>query len=61
MFLNNELDSSAPIALGAGKGSGIDRSHTDISGNPDITTLFSDPRQEAIRFLRRQGYFRPIT
>lgn len=59
MLLDAELDASAPVALGAGKGSGIDRSHTDVSGNTDIVMLFSDPQKEAIRFYTKTGIFPP--
>jgi 4,5-dihydroxyphthalate decarboxylase len=59
LLTRGELDSSAPVALGASAGSGIDRSHTDISGNSEIKTLFSNPRQEAIRFFQKTGVFPP--
>jgi 4,5-dihydroxyphthalate decarboxylase len=59
LLIKHELDASAPIALGASTGSGIDRSHADISTNPDIVTLFNDPYQEAIRFYRKTGVYPP--
>jgi len=59
MLIKGELDASAPIALGAGAGSGIDRSRADISTNADIVTLFTNPRQEAIRFYRKTGVYPP--
>src|SRR4030067_340488 len=59
MLINGEIDASAPIALGAAAGSGIDRSHVDISGNPDIVSLFSAPQQEAIRFFKKTSVYPP--
>ena len=59
MLINGEIDASAPIALGAAAGSGIDRSHVDISGNPDIVSLFSDPQQESIRFFKKTAVYPP--
>jgi 4,5-dihydroxyphthalate decarboxylase len=59
MLIKGELDASAPIALGAVTGSGIDRSHVDLSRNPDIATLFSDPYQESIRFFKKTAVYPP--
>jgi 4,5-dihydroxyphthalate decarboxylase len=58
MYSRGELDAAAPAGLGASSGSGIDR-HSNLSANPDVTTLFSDPRQEAVRFYRKTGLFPP--
>jgi 4,5-dihydroxyphthalate decarboxylase len=61
MYLKNELDASAGLGFGIGPGqeSGIDRERRDLTGNPDIVTLFPDPRQEAIRFYRKTGIYPP--
>jgi 4,5-dihydroxyphthalate decarboxylase len=58
MYSRGELDASAPAGLGASSGSGIDR-HSNLAANPDVTTLFSDPYQEAVRFYRKTGLFPP--
>lgn len=59
LFLRGELDASAPVALGAGAGSGIDRDHTHLLQNSGLVTLFSNPRQEAIRFFKKVGFSPP--
>jgi len=61
MFLNGELDASTGLGFGTGKGriSGIDREHVSIAENPEIVTLFPDPRQESIRFYNKTGIFPP--
>ena len=61
MYLNNELDANAGLGFGIGPGqeSGIDRVRTDVTRNPDIVTLFPDPRQEAIRFYKKTGIYPP--
>lgn len=61
MYVRGELDASATnsLRMGGGQSSGIDRHHVDLSGNPDIVTLFPDPRQEAIRFFKKTGVFPP--
>lgn len=61
MCLRGEIDALATnlLRLGGGQGSGIDRDHVDLSKNPDIVTLFPDPRQEAIRFFKKTGVFPP--
>lgn len=58
MLVEGKLDASAPIALGAA-GSGIDRVHVDLSRNPDIVTLFSNPHQESLRFFKKTGVYPP--
>jgi 4,5-dihydroxyphthalate decarboxylase len=58
MLVEKELDASAPIALGAAS-SGIDRAHADLSGNPDVITLFPDPRQEAVRYFKKTAIYPP--
>ncbi len=61
MFLKGELDATMSLNLRMTKGlvSGVDRNRVDLSGNPDIVTLFPDPRQEAIRFFKKTGIFPP--
>jgi 4,5-dihydroxyphthalate decarboxylase len=61
MFLKSELDANTGLGFGMslGRFSGIDREHVDISGNPDIVTLFPDPRQESIRFFKKTGIYPP--
>jgi len=61
MYLNGEVDASATLYFGmrGPHGSAIDRSRPDLSGNPDIVTLFPDPRQEAIRFFKKTGVYPP--
>ena len=59
MLVKGDLDASAPIALGASTGSGIDRAHIDLSRNPDIVPLFSDPHGEALRFYKKTSVFPP--
>jgi len=61
MYLNNELDANAGLGFGIGPGqeSGIDRERTGATENPDIVTLFPDPRQESIRFYRKTGVYPP--
>ena len=57
MYLDGELDAS--IGLTMVSGSGIDRQRKDLSDNPDYTTLFSDPRAEATRFMKKHGVYPP--
>ncbi len=61
MFLKGELDASTGLGFGlpVGRFSGIDREHVSIAGNPDIVTLFPDPRQESIRFYKKTGIYPP--
>ncbi len=61
MLTRGELDAYVSINLdmGAIKGTGIDRDRVSHSNNPDIVTLFSDPRQESIRFFKKTGIFPP--
>lgn len=61
MFLNGELDANTGLGFGMGKGqiSGIDRERVSISDNPEIVTLFPDPRQESIRFYKKTGIYPP--
>jgi 4,5-dihydroxyphthalate decarboxylase len=59
MYSRSELDASMPIGLGATAGSSIDRKHTDLSKDPDITTLFSNPRAEAMRFYNKTEVYPP--
>jgi len=61
MYLNGELDANAGIGFGMGlvRNSGIDREHVGVSDNPDIVTLFPDPRRESIRFFNKTGIYPP--
>ncbi len=61
MYLRGELDATSSLRLVVGRAldSGIDRKRADLSGNPDIVTLFPDPRQEAIRFFKKTGVYPP--
>ncbi len=62
MFLKGELDASMGISIGVGSThghEGIDRALVDLSGNPDIVTLFPDPRQESIRFFKKTAIYPP--
>jgi 4,5-dihydroxyphthalate decarboxylase len=61
MYLQGELDANTGLGFGTGRGriSGIDREHISISENPDIVTLFPDPRQESIRFYKKSGIYPP--
>ncbi|MFC1943468.1 hypothetical protein ACFLWO_02675 [Chloroflexota bacterium] len=58
MYLNGELDASIG-RLSGHVGSGIDRRRVDLSGSTDVVTLFSDPRQEAIRFFNKTAVYPP--
>lgn len=74
MYLKGELDASLgnpDISLGGRGGraydsglsrvpaSGIHHGRASVADNPDIVTLFPDPRQEAIRFFKKTGVFPP--
>jgi 4,5-dihydroxyphthalate decarboxylase len=61
MYANGELDANTGLGFGMGQGriSGIDRAHVSVTGNPEIVTLFPDPRQESIRFYRKTGIYPP--
>jgi 4,5-dihydroxyphthalate decarboxylase len=65
MFLRGELDANTGLGIrlagvrGRGFSSGLDRIHITSSENPDIIPLFSDPRQEAIRFFKKTGVYPP--
>ncbi len=61
MYLRGELDASATnlLRLRGSENTGIDRDRPDLSKDPDITTLFPDPRQEAVRFFKKTGVFPP--
>jgi 4,5-dihydroxyphthalate decarboxylase len=58
MYLSGELDASMGLE-GAGVNSGIDRKRTDLSQSTDIERLFSDPRQEAIRYFKKTNVYPP--
>ena len=61
MYLNDELDANTGLGFGMGKGiiSGIDRERINISENPEIVTLFPDPRRESIRFYTKTSVYPP--
>ena len=63
MYLRGELDATAGLGIRLGGGgafsSGIDRSRASLPENPDIVTLFPDPRKEAIRFFKKTGIYPP--
>jgi 4,5-dihydroxyphthalate decarboxylase len=61
MLRNGELDANTGLGFGMPQGrfSGIDREHVSIADNPDIVTLFPDPRQESIRFFKKSGIYPP--
>jgi 4,5-dihydroxyphthalate decarboxylase len=58
MYLKGELDAS--ISLGAGSGSALERARSaDLSTHPNFTTLFPNPREEAIRYFKKTGVYQP--
>jgi 4,5-dihydroxyphthalate decarboxylase len=61
MYLSGEMDASVDMHLNLGgiSDTGLDRNGPSLSENPDIVTLFPDPRQEAIRYYRKTGIFPP--
>ena len=61
MYLRNELDASLDPTLRLVRDafSGLDRVGANLAENPDLITLFSDPRREAIRFYRKTGVYPP--
>ncbi|MEE8414584.1 MAG: hypothetical protein V3R96_08530 [Dehalococcoidales bacterium] len=68
MFLNGELDATTGLSINLPRGSvsrsgsaltGIGRVQADLSDKHDIVTLFSNPREEAIRFFKKTGVYPP--
>src|SRR5918996_835340 len=51
LFLRGEIDAS--MSWGGESTSALARDGTDIRGNPEFCTLFSDPKAEAIRYYRK--------
>jgi 4,5-dihydroxyphthalate decarboxylase len=58
LLARGEIDASMNFG-GEPNGSALAREGTDNRGNPDITTLFSDPKTEAIRYFRKAGIYPP--
>jgi 4,5-dihydroxyphthalate decarboxylase len=61
MFKAGELDATCGLGPGTGitPASSLDRGQSGSPANPDIVTLFPDPRQEAIRFFKKTGVYPP--
>jgi 4,5-dihydroxyphthalate decarboxylase len=71
MFLEGELDATTGLSVrmgrdphsGFGRGQdalkGIGRVQAELPEEHDIVTLFSDPREEAIRFFKKTGVYPP--
>jgi 4,5-dihydroxyphthalate decarboxylase len=61
MFLKGELDANTGTSLDGGKGfvSAIDRKRPESAADPDLITLFPDPKEEAIRFFKKTGVYPP--
>ncbi len=60
MFQKGELDALTGLTLrleGLNRPLGLERARVDLSDNPDIVTLFPDPKQEAIRFFKKTGVY----
>lgn len=58
MFLRGELD-AAIFYFSTPATSTLDRQRVDLSQHPGFSRLFSDPRQEAIRYFKKTGVFPP--
>ncbi len=61
MSLNGELDATAGIWLTFGQdhASGLGRKKATSQPNPDMVTLFPDPKGEAVRFFKKTGIYPP--
>jgi 4,5-dihydroxyphthalate decarboxylase len=60
MYAKSELDASVHMGTGSmGKGSGLDRKQSGLSGMSETLPLFSDQKAEAIRFFRKTGVYPP--
>lgn len=57
LFLRGEID--AAWGWGGGSDTALARPDADVRGNPEFTTLFSDPKAEAIRYFRKTGIYPP--
>ena len=57
MYIKGDLDAS--ISLGGPSHSALDRTKIDLSNDPRVTTLFSSPRDEAIRYFKKHGVYQP--
>jgi len=57
MYIKGDLDAS--IGLGGPAGNALDREKVDLSNDPRVTTLFSNPRDEAIRYFKKHGVYQP--
>ncbi len=62
LFLKGGLDASTGLSIGVGgpdQHTTLERPRADLTGNPDIVTLFPDPKQEAIRYFKKTGVYPP--
>ena len=65
MFRKGELDASTSYSYGVNmsrgedSGLGLGRQRSGPAENPDVVTLFPDPRAEAIRFFKKYGVYPP--
>ncbi len=61
MLTSGELDAyvSLNFDMGIANTTGIDRQCRSHADDPNIITLFSDPKGEAIRFFKKTGVFPP--
>jgi 4,5-dihydroxyphthalate decarboxylase len=57
MYIKGDLDAS--IGLGGPAGNALDRDKVDLSNDPRVTTLFANPREEAIRYFKKHGVYQP--
>ncbi len=58
MYLKGDLDAS--IGMGAVSHSALERSRSaDLTNHPNFTTLFPSPREEAIRYFKKNGVYQP--
>ena len=57
LFLRGEID--AAMSWGGESTSALAREGTDIRGNPEFCTLFSDPKAEAIRYYQKTRILPP--
>ncbi len=64
MFQKGELDANTGLGIrlggagGRGPHTSLDRGRSSAA-NPDIITLFSDPKQEAMRYFKKNGVYPP--
>jgi 4,5-dihydroxyphthalate decarboxylase len=61
MYDKGEIDATCGLGPGTGLGtrSALDRGRVGFSANPNVTTLFLDPRAEATRFYNKTGVYPP--